>query len=80
MKQRFLTFLTMVSLGAAAVTLPSCAYGPNAQTGAVAGTLGGGVLGAVIGNQSHHAWEGAAIGAVAGGLAGNWIGAGYDRY
>lgn len=79
MKNRMLKFLISLSLVVSAMTLPSCAYGPNAQTGAVAGTFTGGALGAIIGHQSHHALGGAAIGAVAGGLAGNWIGGAYDR-
>ena len=79
MKRKSLSLLTSVSLMVSALTMPSCAYGPHAQNGAVIGTLGGGALGAVIGHQSHHALGGAAIGAVAGGLAGNWIGGAYDR-
>lgn len=79
MKNKILMSLTSLSLMVSALTLPSCAYGPNAQTGAIAGTFGGGALGAIIGNQSRHALGGAAIGAVAGGLAGNWIGGAYDR-
>ncbi len=67
-------------------TLASCA-GPNSQTGAVLGGLGGAAVGGIIGNQSGRGLEGAAIGAGLGALGGAAVGdaqdkrnAGYNRY
>ena len=64
---------------AAAVSLTSCAGGPNAQTGTVGGAALGAVAGGVIGHQSGHTAEGALIGGVLGGAAGNQIGDAQDR-
>ncbi|MCA1963308.1 MAG: glycine zipper 2TM domain-containing protein [Prosthecobacter sp.] len=67
---------------AAALTLTSCVNpyaGPNEQNGAVVGAVGGGVLGAIIGNQSGRPLEGAAIGGLLGSLAGSQIGASRDQ-
>jgi hypothetical protein len=44
-----------------------------AETGAVAGVLAGGALGAAAGGH-HHRWQSAAVGAVLGGVAGYFIG------
>lgn len=67
-----------------ALTLTSCVSpyaGPNERDGAVVGAVGGGALGAIIGNQSGRPLEGAAIGGVLGSLAGASIGASQDdRY
>jgi hypothetical protein len=41
----------------AAVTVTSCATGPNAQTGTVVGALGGAAVGGIIGNQSGRGLE-----------------------
>lgn len=72
MKKAILTALT-------AVSLVSCATGPNAQTGAVLGALGGAAAGGIIGNQSGRGLEGAAIGAGLGALGGNAIGNARDQ-
>jgi uncharacterized protein YcfJ len=63
----------------AAAMLASCTNIQNDQTrtraeGAGAGALIGAGLGAIIGNQSGRAWEGALIGAAAGGLGGLAVG------
>lgn len=63
----------------AALTVTSCATGPNAQTGAVVGGLGGAALGGLIGHQSGRGLEGAAIGAGLGALGGNAIGNAQDQ-
>lgn len=57
----------------------SCANIKDDQTrtraeGTLAGSVIGGGLGAIIGHQSGHGWEGALIGAAAGGLAGLAVG------
>lgn len=76
----------MVMVGALgiALTLSSCVSpyaGPNERQGAVVGAVGGGLLGAIIGNQSGRPLEGAAIGGLLGSLAGTQIGASRDsRY
>ncbi len=76
----------MVMVGALgiALTLSSCISpyaGPNERQGAVVGAVGGGLLGAIIGNQSGRPLEGAAIGGLLGSLAGTQIGASRDsRY
>ncbi|HWB05689.1 MAG TPA: glycine zipper domain-containing protein [Verrucomicrobiales bacterium] len=64
---------------AAAVSLSSCAGGPNAQAGTVGGAALGAVAGGVIGHQSGHTAEGAVIGGVLGGAAGNAIGNSQDQ-
>ena len=67
---------------ALALTLSSCVYpyaGPNEQNGAVVGAVGGGLLGAIIGNQSGRPLEGAAIGGLLGSLAGSQVGASRDQ-
>ena len=61
------------------MTLASCAGGPNAQTGAVLGGLGGAAVGGIIGNQSGRGLEGAAIGAGLGALGGAAIGDAKDK-
>lgn len=63
----------------AAAFISSCANIQNDQTrtrteGALAGSVIGGGLGAIIGHQSGRGWEGALIGAAAGGLAGLAVG------
>ena len=63
----------------AALSLASCASGPNAQTGTAVGALGGAAVGGIIGSQSGRGLEGAAIGAGVGALAGNQIGDAQDR-
>lgn len=60
-------------------TLASCAGGPNSQTGAVIGGLGGAAVGGIIGNQSGRGLEGAAIGAGLGALGGAAIGNAQDQ-
>ncbi len=57
----------------------SCVSGPNGQTGAVLGALGGAALGGIIGNQSGRGLEGAAIGAGAGALGGAALGNARDQ-
>ncbi len=74
----------MVTVGAMLATLPltSCVNpyaGPNEQNGAVVGAVGGGMLGAILGNQSGRPLEGAAIGGLLGSLAGSRIGASRDQ-
>src|SRR5690349_3263800 len=76
MKTPFLKLITSVT---AVAMLSGCANIQNDQTrtrteGALAGSVLGAGLGAIIGNQSGRAWEGAAIGAVAGGLTGLAVG------
>jgi uncharacterized protein YcfJ len=72
MKNSLLALLT-------AVSLVSCATGPNAQTGAVIGGLGGAAVGGIIGNQSGRGLEGALIGGGLGALGGNAIGNSRDQ-
>jgi uncharacterized membrane protein len=79
MKRSLFLLLSSLLISLSPAALVSCQTGPNAQTGTAAGALGGGTLGAIIGNQSHNPVGGAAIGAVAGGLTGNAIGGAYDR-
>lgn len=62
-----------------AVMLSSCAGGPSAQTGTVAGAVVGGVAGNAIGRNNGNAALGTVAGAVAGGAVGNAIGDSYDR-
>lgn len=69
------TLLTLLS----ALSLVSCATGPNAQTGSVLGALGGAAIGGIIGNQSGRGLEGAAIGAGLGALGGNALGNSRDQ-
>ena len=69
------TLLVLLS----AVSLVSCATGPNAQTGSVLGALGGAAVGGIIGNQSGRGLEGAAIGAGLGALGGNALGNSRDQ-
>ncbi len=57
----------------------SCASGPNAQTGAVVGGLGGAALGGIIGHQSGRGLEGAAIGGALGAVGGNAVGNAQDQ-
>ncbi len=63
----------------AVVAVTGVACGPNAQTGAVLGGLGGAAVGGIIGNQSGRGLEGAAIGAGAGALGGALIGDAQDQ-
>jgi uncharacterized protein YcfJ len=63
----------------AALSMASCAGGPNAQRGTVIGGLGGAAAGGIIGSQSGRGLEGAAIGAGLGAVAGNAIGDSKDR-
>ncbi len=69
---------TVLSL-LAALSITSCASGPNAQTGTVVGALGGAAAGGIIGHQSGRGLEGAAIGAGLGALGGNAIGNAQDQ-
>jgi uncharacterized protein YcfJ len=69
------TILVLVS----SLSLVSCATGPNAQTGAVMGGLGGAAVGGIIGAQSGRGLEGAAIGGALGALGGNAIGNSRDQ-
>jgi uncharacterized protein YcfJ len=62
-----------------ALSLVSCATGPNAQTGSVIGALAGAGVGGIIGSQSGRGLEGAAIGAGLGALGGNAIGNSRDQ-
>ena len=64
MKNTLLTFLS-------ALSLVSCASGPNAQTGSVIGALAGAGIGGIIGSQSHRGLQGAAIGGALGAMGGN---------
>jgi uncharacterized protein YcfJ len=68
------------SCGAAVLlVLASCAAGPNTQTGAVIGALGGAAAGGIIGHQSGRGLEGAAIGGGLGALGGAAIGNAQDQ-
>lgn len=71
-----LTRLFVTALGA--LTLASCG-GPNSQTGAVLGGLGGAAVGGIIGNQSGRGLEGAAIGAGLGAIGGAVVGDAQDK-
>jgi hypothetical protein len=71
-----LAFLALATVGFA--TSCSGPTGPNTQRGAVIGGLGGAAAGAVIGNQSGRAGEGALIGAGVGALGGAAIGNAQD--
>lgn len=82
MNSRFSHLALAFTLGFA-LTLSSCVTpypGPNEQLGGVTGAIGGGALGAIIGNQSGRPLEGAAIGGALGALAGSAIGASNDQY
>lgn len=70
----------LLSLAVVATSMlgSSCQTGPNAQLGTGVGALAGAVGGGIIGHQSGRGLEGAAIGAVAGGAAGNMIGGSQD--
>lgn len=57
----------------------SCAAGPNAQTGAVLGGLGGAAVGGIIGHQSGRGLEGAAIGGALGAVGGGVVGNAQDQ-
>lgn len=76
--------MVMVGAFGIALTLSSCVSpyaGPNERQGAVVGAVGGGLLGAIVGNQSGRPLEGAAIGGLLGSFAGTQIGASRDsRY
>lgn len=63
---------------ALATTLVSCG-GPNSQTGAVIGALGGAAAGGIIGHQSGRGLEGAAIGGALGGIGGAVVGDAQDK-
>jgi hypothetical protein len=81
MKTKLHRMATIGALGMA-LTLTSCVNpyaGPNQQNGAVIGAVGGGLLGAMIGNQSGRPLEGAAIGGLLGSFAGSQIGASRDQ-
>jgi len=81
MKTYLRQIATVGALGLA-LTFSSCVNpyaGPNEQNGTVYGAVGGGVLGAIIGNQSGRPLEGAAIGGLLGSLAGSRIGAARDQ-
>lgn len=81
MKAKLHHILALASVGLA-LTLTSCVSpyaGPHEREGAVIGAVGGGALGAMIGNQSGRPLEGAAIGGALGALAGSSIGASQDQ-
>ena len=69
----------VVSSVLCALSLVSCATGPNAQTGSVIGALAGAGVGGIVGAQSGRGLEGAAIGAGLGALGGNAIGNAKDQ-
>ena len=75
MKTIHIKFLTLIS----AVSLCSCAGGPNARTGTLVGAGTGALAGGIIGHQSGNTAAGAVIGAVAGGAVGNAVGDSHDR-
>ena len=76
MKTHLFTLLTAATL----LNLTSCQNaGPNTNTGAVIGGLGGAGVGAIIGNQSGRPLEGAAIGGALGALGGAAIGNAQDQ-
>jgi hypothetical protein len=72
------SLLKIFSAAAIALTMASCS-GPNANTGAVLGGLGGAAVGGIIGNQSGRGLEGAAIGGGLGALGGAAVGRGQDQ-
>ena len=81
MKANILHLMALATVGLA-LTLSSCVSpyaGPHERDGAVIGAVGGGALGAMIGNQSGRPLEGAAIGGALGALAGSSIGASQDQ-
>lgn len=59
-------------------SMASCG-GPNSQTGAVIGALGGAAAGGIIGHQSGRGLEGAAIGGALGGIGGAVVGDAQDQ-
>jgi 5'-3' exoribonuclease 2 len=63
---------------AVSTTLVSCG-GPNSQTGAVIGALGGAAAGGIIGHQSGRGLEGAAIGGALGAVGGAVVGDAQDQ-
>ncbi len=71
--------LSKLAILAVALASVSCASGPNAQTGAVVGGLGGAALGGIIGHQSGRGLEGAAIGGALGAVGGNAVGNAQDQ-
>jgi uncharacterized protein YcfJ len=73
MKKGFLIFAT------AGLLLSGVSCGPNSQTGAVLGGLGGAAVGGIIGNQSGRGLEGAAIGGALGAGSGALIGNAQDQ-
>lgn len=73
------SILVKLSVLALALSGVSCATGPNAQTGAVVGGLGGAALGGIIGHQSGRGLEGAAIGGALGAVGGNAVGNAQDQ-
>ncbi len=78
-----LRHLALVALLGLTGSLTSCVTpypGPGERNGAVVGAIGGGTLGAIVGNQSGRPLEGAAIGGVLGALAGSALGANQDHY
>jgi uncharacterized protein YcfJ len=71
--------LAKLAILAVALSSVSCATGPNAQTGAVLGGLGGAAVGGIIGHQSGRGLEGAVIGGGVGALGGNALGNAEDQ-
>ena len=69
------TLLALLS----ALSLVSCASGPNAQTGSVLGALAGAGIGGIVGAQSGRGLEGAAIGGALGAVGGNALGNARDQ-
>ena len=72
------SLLKIFNATAFALTMSSCA-GPNANTGAVLGGLGGAAVGGIIGHQSGRGLEGAAIGGGLGALGGAAVGNSADQ-
>lgn len=82
MSQSFVRKLCSVAVaGALSASLVGCAEtaGTKQETGAVLGTVAGGLLGAAIGGRGGAGVAGAIIGAVAGGMIGSAIGADLDE-
>ena len=76
-QMKLITIKSLVLL--AAVSLTSCAGGPNATTGTLVGAGAGALAGGLIGNNNGNTAAGIAIGAVAGGALGNAVGNNVDQ-
>ena len=69
----------ILSIAMAGALLSGVSCGPNAQTGAALGGLGGAAIGGIVGHQSGRGLEGAAIGAGAGAITGGVLGNARDE-